>query len=79
MALGVGVVMAVYLALNAIFRACGAGGGVGWEVGYRRVAARALGGDTLQNMGAGLIALALATSIFVDDHGGARIYARMAR
>ena len=78
MALGVVVVMAVYLALNAVFVFAAPVEELAGKLDIGRVAARALGGDTLAEWVTGLIALALATSISSMTMAGPRIYARMA-
>lgn len=78
MLLGTLVVMALYLALNAVFLFATPAGDIAGQLDVARIAARHLAGPGFAEFTSGLIALALLTSISAMLMAGPRVYARMA-
>ena len=76
--LGTAVVTVVYLALNAVFLYSAPIEDLAGKKEIAAIAARALGGETLQSAVSLLVALALFTSISAMVMAGPRVYARMA-
>ena len=75
---GAGLVVLLYLALNAVFVFAAPVEQLQGQLEIGRVAALALGGKTLADFTTLLIALALATSLSSMMMAGPRVYARMA-
>jgi APA family basic amino acid/polyamine antiporter len=77
--LGTGLVMLLYLALNAVFLFSTDPAELSGKLDIGRIAAHALGGPVWANAVTALIALALVTSISAMMMAGPRVYARMAQ
>ncbi|MHC1763460.1 MAG: APC family permease [Verrucomicrobiia bacterium] len=78
MALGTGVVMVLYVALNAVFVFAAPVDQLAGKLEVGRVAAEALGGKGVAEGVTAVIALALATSVSSITMAGPRVYACMA-
>jgi APA family basic amino acid/polyamine antiporter len=78
MALGAGLVMLIYLALNAVFVFAAPVKQLAGKLEVGRVAALALGGRTVADFATAVITMALATSLSSMIMAGPRVYARMA-
>jgi APA family basic amino acid/polyamine antiporter len=78
MAMGAGLVMIIYIALNAVFVFAAPPEQLAGKLDIGRIAALAVGGTVLANFVTVLIALALATSLSSMVMAGPRVYARMA-
>jgi basic amino acid/polyamine antiporter, APA family len=76
--LGTGIVMALYLGLNAVFVFAAPVATLAGKLDVGRVAAEAIGGPVLAQGVSGLIALALLTSVSSLTMAGPRVCARMA-
>jgi APA family basic amino acid/polyamine antiporter len=77
--LGTVVVAALYVALTAVLLAAAPADSLAGRADFAAVAARALGGERLGRAVAGLVALALFTSISSMMMAGPRVLARMAQ
>jgi basic amino acid/polyamine antiporter, APA family len=78
MLLGTGIVIAIYVLLNAVFVFAPPAGEIIYKEQVGRIAAMALGGEPWANALTALIVLALLTSISSMTMTGPRVYARMA-
>jgi APA family basic amino acid/polyamine antiporter len=76
--LGTGLVMLLYLGLNAVFVFSAPVETLAGKLEIGRVAAEATGGPALGQAVSGLVALALLTSVSSMTMAGPRVYARMA-
>jgi basic amino acid/polyamine antiporter, APA family len=76
---GTGLVMLLYLALNAVFVFSAPPDQLAGRLDVGRIAAESIGGPWLGNAVAALIALALLTSVSSLIMTGPRVYAQMAR
>jgi len=76
--LGTAIVTALYLALNAVFVLCAPAADLAGKLEVGRIAARAVGGNLLEEAVAGLIALVLLSSVSSLVMAGPRVYAQMA-
>ena len=76
--LGTAIVTALYLALNAVFVLCAPAADLAGKLDVGRIAARAVGGNLLEEAVAGLIALVLLSSVSSLVMAGPRVYAQMA-
>jgi APA family basic amino acid/polyamine antiporter len=76
--LGTGVATAAYLALNAVFLSAAPPEALAGRVDVGAAAAEAIGGAPLRRAMAGLVALALATSLSSSVMAGPRVLAAMA-
>jgi basic amino acid/polyamine antiporter, APA family len=78
MLLGTGIVMVIYVLLNAVFVFAAPAADILYQEQVGRIAAMALGGQPWANALTALIVLALLTSISSMTMTGPRVYARMA-
>jgi basic amino acid/polyamine antiporter, APA family len=76
--LGTALVTALYLALNAVFVFSAPVAELAGKLEVGRIAARAVGGVVLEEAAAGLICLALVSSVSSLVMAGPRVYAQMA-
>jgi amino acid transporter len=76
--LGTALVTLLYLALNAVFVFAAPVAELAGKLDVGRIAARAIGGAVLEEAVAGLIALALVSSVSSLVMAGPRVYAQMA-
>ena len=76
--LGTALVTLLYLALNAVFVFAAPMAELAGKLDVGRIAARAIGGAVLEEAVAGLIALALVSSVSSLVMAGPRVYAQMA-
>lgn len=76
--LGTGVVTLLYLLLNAVFVYSAPLSDLAGQLEVGRIAARSIGGPLLENAVAGLISVALITSVSSLVMAGPRVYAKMA-
>ena len=76
--LGTGIVMLMYIGLNFVFVNAAPHSELANRAEVGAIAARAIGGDTLQRAVSGLVTLALFTSVSAMLMAGPRVYARMA-
>lgn len=76
--MGTGIVTLLYLLLNTVFVFSAPVSELAGQLEVGRIAARSIGGAVLENAVAGLISLALVTSVSSLVMAGPRVYAKMA-